>query len=410
MVLNYIWASFFLIAFITGLGRLIFLGDVQVFPNMVQSTFDSASTAFEISIGLTGVMTLWLGLMKVGEKAGMIDALARLVRPLFLRLFPGVPANHPANGSMLMNISANLLGLDNASTPLGLKAMAHLQELNPEKDKASDAQIMFLVLNTSGLTIIPLSIMVFRSQLGALQPSDVFVPILLTTSVSTLAGMSAVALRQGISFRDRVLFSWMFLMLCGLGLVIMVFASLPKDQVSVLSSLLGNLLLFSIIALFVLAAIRKRIPVFDTFIEGAKEGFPVAVRIIPYLVAMLVGIGVFRSCGALDFILELIRRSVELTGFNSEFVNALPTAFMKPFSGSGARGMMVDAMNTYGPDSFVGKLACTFQGSTETTFYVLAVYFGSVGIRNTRYALSYGLFADFCGIIAAIFFAWLFFS
>jgi spore maturation protein SpmB len=311
---------------------------------------------------------------------------------------------------MLMNISANLLGLDNASTPLGLKAMAHLQELNPEKDKASDAQIMFLVLNTSGLTIIPLSIMVFRSQLGALQPSDVFVPILLTTSVSTLAGMSAVALRQGISFRDRVLFSWMFLMLCGLGLVIMVFASLPKDQVSVLSSLLGNLLLFSIIALFVLAAIRKRIPVFDTFIEGAKEGFPVAVRIIPYLVAMLVGIGVFRSCGALDFILELIRRSVELTGFNSEFVNALPTAFMKPFSGSGARGMMVDAMNTYGPDSFVGKLACTFQGSTETTFYVLAVYFGSVGIRNTRYALSYGLFADFCGIIAAIFFAWLFFS
>ena len=409
MALNYIWIAFFLIAFVVGLVRLVIFGDVEVFTNIINGTFDSAKTGFEISLGLTGVLTLWLGLMKVGEKGGVIKIFAKLIGPFFSKIFPGVPKDSPAIGSMMMNVSANMLGLDNAATPMGLKAMQELQEVNPKKDTASDAQIMFLVLNTSGLTILPISIMVYRAQMGAVNPSDIFIPILLATFFSTLAGLLSVAYFQKINLLNRVVLSYLgglSLMIAG---IIWYFSTLPKEEITVVSSVVSNLLLFSIIISFIVLAIRKRVNVYETFIEGAKEGFSVAVKIIPYLVAILVAIGAFRASGAMDMLIDGMRYSFAALGVNTDFIEALPTAMMKPLSGSGARGMMVDAMRTYGADSFIGRVASTVQGATDTTFYIIAVYFGSVGIRKTRYAVTCGLIADFVGIIAAILMAYLFF-
>ncbi|GAB3196163.1 spore maturation protein SpmA [Pontibacter aydingkolensis] len=409
MVLNYLWAGFFLIAFAIALFQLIFFQDYEIFQKLVASTFDNAKLGFEISLGLTGVMTLWLGLMKVGEKGGIIAIFARLVGPFFHRLFPEIPNNHPVFGSVLMNFSANMLGLDNAATPLGLKAMKEMQELNPHKETASKAQIMFLVLNTSGLTIIPISVMVFRAQLGAVDPSDVFIPILLATFFSTVTGLIAVSLYQRINLLNPVILAYLgTFMLFVIGLIY-YFSIIPQEQVSIISTVASNVILFSIIISFVGLALYRKVNVYEAFIEGAKEGFTVAITIIPYLVAILVAIGVFRTSGALDLLVNGIGYAIALTGLNTDFVPALPVAFMKPLSGSGARGMMVEALNTYGVDSFVGRLASTIQGSTETTFYILAVYFGSVGIRNTRYALTCGLIADLAGVIAAIFIAYLFF-
>ncbi len=402
MVLNYIWVAFFLVAFVMALGKLVFTGDFDVFPAMMNSTFDSSKTAFEISLGLTGVLSLWLGIMKIGEKGGMVNALARLLSPVFCKLFPDIPKGHPVTGSIFMNIAANMLGLDNAATPLGLKAMEQLQQLNPKKDTATNPMIMFLVLNTSGLTLIPVSIMVYRAQLGAAQPTDIFIPILLATFFSTLAGIVVTSLYQRINLVNKV-------MLCTLGGVSLVvaaiiwgFGQLDKDQMNIVSTTVANILLMSIIVGFILAGIRKKVNVYDAFIEGAKEGFHTAVRIIPYLVAILVGIGVFRASGAMDMLIGAVKWLVEALGGNTDFVGALPTALMKPLSGSGARGMMVDAMTTYGADSFVGRLSCIFQGSTDTTFYILAVYFGSVGVRYTRHAVACGLLADLAGVLAAI--------
>jgi len=409
MALNYIWIAFFLIAFVVGLVRLIFFGDVDVFTNIINGTFDSAKTGFEISLGLTGVLTLWLGLMKVGEKGGVVKIFSKLVGPFFGKLFPGVPKDSPAIGSMMMNVSANMLGLDNAATPMGLKAMQQLQEINPKKDTASDAQIMFLVLNTSGLTIIPISIMVYRAQMGAVNPSDIFIPILLATFFSTIAGLLSVAYFQKINLLNKVVLSYLgglSLMIAG---IIWYFSTLPKEEITVVSSVISNLLLFSIIISFIVLAIRKRVNVYETFIEGAKEGFSVAIKIIPYLVAILVAIGAFRASGAMDMLMDGMRYTIAALGVNTDFIEALPTALMKPLSGSGARGMMVDVMDTYGADSFVGRVASTVQGATDTTFYIIAVYFGSVGIKKTRYAVTAGLIADFTGIIAAILMAYLFF-
>jgi spore maturation protein SpmA len=409
MALNYIWAGFFLIAFVIALFQLLFFQDTEVFQKLVASTFDNAKLGFEISLGLTGVMTLWLGLMKVGERGGIISIFARLVGPFFNRLFPEIPRNHPVFGSILMNFSANMLGLDNAATPLGLKAMKEMQELNPDKDTASNAQIMFLVLNTSGLTLIPISVMVFRAQLGAADASDVFIPILLATFFSTIVGLIAVAFYQRLNLLNPVILAYLgTLMVLILGLIY-YFSIISQEQVSVISTVASNVILFSIIVSFIGLALYRKVNVYETFIEGAKEGFMVAITIIPYLVAILVAIGVFRTSGALDLLVNGIGYVVSLTGLNTDFVPALPVAFMKPLSGSGARGMMVEALNTYGVDSFVGRLASTIQGSTETTFYILAVYFGSVGIRKTRYALTCGLIADLAGVIAAIFIAYLFF-
>ncbi len=392
-----------------GLIRLIFFGDVEVFTNMINGTFDSAKTGFEISLGLTGVLTLWLGLMKVGEKGGVVKIFAKLIGPFFSKIFPGVPKDSPAIGSMMMNVSANMLGLDNAATPMGLKAMQELQEVNPKKDTASDAQIMFLVLNTSGLTILPISIMVYRAQMGAVNPSDIFIPILLATFFSTIAGLLSVAYFQKINLMDKTVLAY----LGGLSLiiagVIWYFSTISKDEIAVISSVVSNLLLFSVIVSFILLAIRKKVNVYEAFIDGAKEGFSVAVKIIPYLVAILVAIGAFRASGAMDMLVDGMRYAIAALGVNTDFIEALPTAFMKPLSGSGARGMMVDAMRTYGADSFIGRVASTVQGATDTTFYIIAVYFGSVGIRKTRYALTCGLIADFTGIIAAILMAYLFF-
>lgn len=410
MVLNYIWVSFFLIALVVGLFRLIFLGDTAVFTNMVTSTFDTAKTGFEISLGLTGVLTLWLGLMKVGEVGGAIGALAAVARPFFRRLYPEVPANHPAHGSIIMNFAANMLGLDNAATPLGLKAMQELQELNPEKETASNAQIMFLVLNTSGLTVIPISIMVYRAQAGAANPTDVFLPILLATYFSTLVGLIAVAVVQRINLFHPVVLGYLLGVTALIAATLWYFSGLPQEQVQTISTLVANVTLFGIISAFILMAALRRANVYDAFIEGAKEGFNVAIRIIPYLVAILVAIGVFRASGALDALVGGIGRLFSALGLRTEFIPALPTALMKPLSGSGARGMMVDAMNTYGADSFVGRLSSVFQGATDTTFYILALYFGSVGIRRTRHAVACGLIADAAGIIAAIFIAYLFFG
>lgn len=409
MVLNYIWIAFFLSAFVIAAARLLLFGDTEVFPEIMNSTFASAKTAFEISLGLTGVLSLWLGIMKIGERGGVVNALARVLSPVFTRLFPAIPKGHPATGSIFMNIAANMLGLDNAATPLGLKAMEQLQTLNKKKDTASDPMIMFLVLNTSGLTIIPVSILVYRAQCGAAQPTDVFVPILLATFFSTLAGIIATSIYQRINLLNRVMILTLGGMCAAVAAVIWGFGQLDKDTMNTVSTLAANILLFSIITAFILAGVRKRVNVYDSFIEGAKEGFQTAVRIIPYLVAILVGIGVFRASGAMDMLVDGIKWLVASCGGNTDFVGALPTALMKPLSGSGARGMMVDAMTTYGADSFVGRLSCVFQGSTDTTFYILAVYFGSVGIRYTRHAVACGLLADLAGVIAAIFVCYLFF-
>ena len=409
MVLNYIWIAFFLIAFVIGLVRLVFMGDTEVFPAMMNSTFSSAKTAFEISLGLTGVLSLWLGVMKIGERGGVVNVLARVLSPVFTKLFPDIPKGHPATGSIFMNIAANMLGLDNAATPLGLKAMEQLQSLNTKKDTATNPMIMFLVLNTSGLTIIPVSILVYRAQLGAAQPTDVFIPILIATFVSTLAGIIVTSLYQRINLLNRV----MLLTLGGMSLVvasvIWLFGSMDKEQMNIVSTSAANILLMCVIVGFILAGVRKRVNVYDAFIDGAKDGFSTAVRIIPYLVAILVGIGVFRASGAMDAVVDGVKWTVEALGGDTEFVGALPTAIMKPLSGSGARGMMVDAMTTYGADSFVGRLSCIFQGSTDTTFYILAVYFGSVGVRYTRHAVACGLLADLAGVIAAIAVCYLFF-
>ena len=409
MVLNYIWIAFFLIAFVFALVQWIFMGDMEIFPALTQATFDNAKLGFEISLWLTGVMSLWLGIMKIGERGGMVAILAKITSPLFSRLFPEVPKNHPAMGAMLMNISANMLGLDNAATPLGLKAMHSLQELNPVKDTASNAQIMFLVLNTSGLTIIPISIMVYRSQLGAADPSDVFIPILLTTFFSTLSGLIAVSLVQRINlFHKNILLSLGLLSLIIAG-IIWFFNSLSQAEIGPISSHIANFILFSIIIAFIVLAVRKKVNVYDSFVEGAKEGFTYAVMIIPYLIAILVAVGVFRASGAMMVLKDGLEAVVAFAGLNTDFVPGIPTALMKPLSGSGARGMMVDAMEVHGADSFVGRLVSVMQGSTETTFYVLAVYFGSVNIRNSRYALTCGLIADAVGIVAAILISYMFF-
>ena len=410
MVLNWIWIAFFIIAFVIALVKLVFFGDFEVFPAMMDSTFSSSKTAFEISLGLTGVLALWLGIMKIGEKGGVVNVLAKMLSPLFTKLFPDIPKGHPVTGSIFMNIAANMLGLDNAATPLGLKAMEQMQELNPKKDTATNPMIMFLVLNTSGLTLIPISIMVYRAQMGAAQPTDIFIPILLATFFSTLAGVIITSLFQKINLLNRTI----LLFLGGAALVvagvIWGFGQLDSVLMNKVSTSTANILLMTIIIAFILAGIRKKVNVYDAFIEGAKDGFTTAVRIIPYLVAILVGIGVFRASGAMDMLIDGIKWSVEACGGNSDFVGALPTALMKPLSGSGARGMMVDAMTTYGADSFIGRLSCIFQGSTDTTFYILAVYFGSVGIVKTRHAVTCGLLADLAGIIAAIAIAYMFFG
>ena len=410
MVLNWIWVAFFIIAFVIALVKLVFLGDFEVFPAMMDSTFSSSKTAFEISLGLTGVLSLWLGIMKIGEKGGVVNVLARLLSPIFTKLFPDIPKGHPVTGSIFMNIAANMLGLDNAATPLGLKAMEQLQELNPKKDTATNPMIMFLVLNTSGLTLIPISILVYRAQMGAAQPTDVFIPILLATFFSTLAGIIITSFFQKINLLNRTI----ILTLGGAALVVAAiiwgFGQLDSVLMNTVSTSAANIMLMLIIIAFILAGIRKKVNVYDAFIEGAKDGFTTAVRIIPYLVAILVGIGIFRASGAMDMLIDGIGWCVEACGGNSDFVGALPTALMKPLSGSGARGMMVDAMTTYGADSFIGRLSCIFQGSTDTTFYILAVYFGSVGIVKTRHAVTCGLLADLAGIIAAIAIAYMFFS
>ena len=410
MVLNYIWIGFFLIAFVIAVIKLVFLGDVEVFPQIMDSTFSSAKTAFEISLGLTGVLSLWLGIMKIGERGGLIGALARWLSPVFTRLFPDIPKNHPVVGNIFMNIAANMLGLDNAATPLGLKAMKELQAINPKKDTGSNPMIMFLVLNTSGLTIIPVSILVYRAQLGAAQPTDVFIPILLATFASTLAGIVVTSLYQRINLFNRVLLLTLGGMCVAVAAIIWGFAQLDKETMNIVASTVANVLLFCIIIGFIVAGLRRKVNVYDAFIEGAKDGFQTAVRIIPYLVAVLVAIGVCRASGAMDWLIEGITRLVHATGAAAQWVGALPTALMKPLSGSGARGMMVDAMTTYGADSFVGRLSCIFQGSTDTTFYILAVYFGSVGVRYTRHAVVCGLLADLAGIIAAIAVAYFFFG
>ena len=408
MVLNYIWIAFFVIAFLFAIIGLL-TGDTTVFQKIVDSTFDSSKTAFETSLGLTGVLALWLGIMKIGEKAGAVNALARMLSPVFTKLFPEIPKNHPAMGSMFMNIASNMLGLDNAATPTGLKAMAQLQELNPKKDTATNPMIMFLVLNTSGLTIIPTTILAFRASYGAAMPTDVFIPILLSTTIATLAGIVLTLLWQKTSLLQPALLATLGGIIAFVGLLIWGFGRMDKDTMATVTSVASNLILLSVIVSFILAGLWKRVNVYDAFIEGAKEGFTTAVRIIPYLVAILVAVGVFRASGAMDMVIGGIRRGVEWLGLNSDFVGGLPTAFMKPLSGSGARGMMLEAMKTYGADSFVGRLSCILQGSTDTTFYILAVYFGSVSIKYTRHAVACGLLADLIGTMAAIAVCYLFF-
>ena len=410
MVLNYIWVAFFLVAFVIAAIKLVFFGDFDVFPAMMDSTFSSSKTAFEISLGLTGVLSLWLGVMKIGEKGGVVNVLARLLSPVFTKLFPDIPKGHPVTGSIFMNIAANMSGLDNAATPLGLKAMEQMQELNTKKDTASNPMIMFLVLNTSGLTLIPVSIMVYRAQLGAAQPTDIFIPILLATFFSTLAGIIITSFFQRINLINRVMLLTLGTACALVAAIIWAFSQMDGETMNRVSTTVANILLMTIITGFIVAGVRKKVNVYDAFIEGAKDGFSTAVRIIPYLVAILVGIGVFRASGAMDMLIGGMRWCVEATGVNAEWVDAMPTALMKPLSGSGARGMMVDAMTTYGADSFVGRLSSVFQGSTDTTFYILAVYFGSVGVSKTRHAVTCGLLADLAGIIAAIAICYLFFA
>ena len=410
MALNYIWIAFFILAFIAAVIRTIFMGDFQVWSDIVGASFTSAATAFEIALGLTGVLSLWLGLMKIGERAGVIGFFGRLISPLFTRLFPGVPKDHPAMGSIFMNVSANMLGLDNAATPLGLKAMQELQTLNPKKDTATDAMIMFLILNASGLCFIPISIMMYRAQAGATNPTDIFLPILLATFISTLVGIVALCLRQRIRLTDPVLLAWLLCMGGIIAVTVWFFSGMDGARVERLSGFIANLILFSVIITFILAGLRKRVNMYETFIEGAKDGFNTAVKIIPYLVAILVAIGMFRASGAMDFLTDATRQGVAALGIDTGWVEALPTALMKPLSGSGSRGMMVDLMSTYGPDAFVSRVSAAIQGSTDTMFYVLAVYFGSVGIRRTRYAVPYALLADLSGTLAGIFAAYIFFG
>ncbi len=410
MVLNYIWIAFFLIAFVVALVKLIFLGDMNVFSEIMNSTYDSARTGFEISLGLTGVLALWLGIMKVGERGGMIELFSKTVAPLFSKLFPDIPKNHPASGSILMNISANMLGLDNAATPFGLKAMQELQEINPRKEQASNPMIMFLVLNASGLTLIPITVMVYRAQMGAANPADVFIPIMIATFSSTLVGMVAVCIKQGINIFCKEILSFLVAMTGLIVGTVLLFQALPQNQVNVISSLVANIILFGVIILFIAKAMSRKINIFDAFIDGAKDGFKTAVTIIPYLIAMLVGIGVFRASGAMDFLMEGLRGLVALTGADTRWVDGMPTALMKPLSGSGARGMMIDAMKTFGADSFAGRLSSVMQGSTDTTFYIVAVYYGAVNIKNSRYTVPMALLADLCSILAAIFVAYLFFG
>lgn len=409
MALNYIWIFFFIVAFVTGLVRLIVTGDTGVFPDMMNAAFDAAKNGFEISLGLTGVLTLWMGVMKIGENGGIVNVFSRIIGPFFNKLFPELGKSHPAHGSIMLNIAANMLNLDNAATPMGLKAMQEMQETNPDKKTASNAQIMFLVLNTSGLTLIPVSIMVYRAQLGAVNPSDIFIPILMATYFSTMAGLVSVALYQKINLFDRVILAYLSIITAFIVGMIWYFSTLDKDTITLVSNVASNLILFSIITAFIVMGIRKKINVYESFIEGAKGGFKTAVKIIPYLVAILVAIGVFRASGAMDWFISGIAFLFEKMGINTDFVPALPTALMKPLSGSGARGMMVDTMTAYGADSFAGRVSSIVQGATDTTFYILAVYFGAVGIKHTRYALVCGLIADFAGIIAAILLAYLFF-
>lgn len=410
MVLNYIWVSFFLLAFAIALCKLVFTGDVTVFPAIMSSTFDTARTAFEISLGLTGVLSLWMGIMKIGEKGGLVAALARLLSPVLCKIFPEIPKGHPAMGTMFMNFSANLLGLDNAATPMGLRAMQELQDINPKKDTASNAMIMFLVLNTSGLTLIPVSVLLYRAQMGAANPTDVFIPILVATTVATLVGLVVTCIFQRINIFNRTLLLFILSICAFVALGTWGMMQLSRVQIEILSTSLANIILFSVIILFIVAGLRARINVYDAFIEGAKDGFSTAVRIIPYLIAILVAVGVFRASGGMDVIMGGVAYCADFFGVGSDFVGALPTAIMKPLSGSGARGMMIDAMTTYGADSFPGRLACLFQGATDTTFYILAVYFGSVGIRKTRHAVGCGLIADAAGIMAAIVVAYIFFG
>lgn len=409
MTLSYIWVGFFLVAFLVALIKLIVLNDMAVFPAMLTSTFDGAKDGFEISLYLTGVMSLWLGLMKIGEKGGMVSILSRVVGPFFSRLFPGVPKGHPANGSIIMNFSANILGLDNAATPLGLKAMKELQELNPDKDTASDAQITFLVLNASGLTVIPLAIMADRASIGSINPTSIFIPILIATFCSTVVGLLYLAVRQRLRLLDPVVLAYGGGATLLVSLAVLYFLSLSPDQLQLQSSLISSIIIISIVISFLVLGLRKKINLFDTFIEGARDGFVTSVKIIPYLIAMLVGIGVFRASGTLDYFVEGIGSIVGALGLNTDFVDALPVAMLKPLSGSGARGMMLDVSRTFGADSFAGNLASIFRGCSETTFYVLAVYFGSVNIKNTRYAVGAGLIADLGGFIAGVFIAYLFF-
>jgi len=409
MALNYIWIFFFLIAFVIGLVKLIFFGDFEVFPEMVNSTFEMAKTGFEISLGLTGVLTFWSGIMKIGEKGGIVNIISRLIGPFFNKLFPELGRNHPAYGPIMLNFAANMLGLDNAATPMGLQAMNEMQKANPIKDTASNAQIMFIVLNASGLTIIPISIMVYRAQLGAADPSDIFIPILLSTFASSITGLIMVSIYQRINLWDRTIISFLAGILAFVSGLIYWTSSLPQESLSLYSKVVSNVILFSIIIAFLLLGLRKKINAYEAFIDGAKEGFTTAVKIIPYLVAILVGIGVFRASGAMEYMIAGIRWCVEAVGINSDFVGSLPTALMKPLSGSGSRGMMVDAMKVFGADSFVGRLSCVVQAGADTTFFILAVYFGSVGIKKTRHALVCALTAEFVGIIASIFLGYLFF-
>ena len=410
MVLNYIWIAFFLIAFVVATAKLLFLGDTEVFTSIINASFSSAKSGFEISLGLTGILSLWLGIMKIGEKGGVIQSFARFASPVFSKLFPDIPKGHPVTGSIFMNFSANLLGLDNAATPVGLKAMQQLQELNQEKNSASNPMIMFLCINASGLTLIPITIMMYRAQLGAANPSDVFLPIMLTTFSSTLVAIMAVCFRQRINLLQKNLLLFLGGMFLFIGGLIMLFRSLDQEQVSLYSTVFANTLLFTIICGFIVCGMRKRINVYESFIGGAKEGFHTAVTIIPYLVAILVGIAIFRASGAMDFVIDAVRLGIGSIGLNTDFVEALPTMLMKPLSGSGARGMMLDAMSTYGADSFVGRLSSIVQGSCDTTFYVVALYYGSIGIKNTRYTVPCALLADLAGALVAIAMAYLFFG
>ena len=410
MVFNYIWIGFFLIAYVVAMIKLVFLGDTEIFTKIINATFDMSKTGFEISLGLTGIMAFWLGIMTIGDRAGVIKSFSRAIGPFFQRLFPQIPKNHPVFGSILMNISANMLGLDNAATPLGLKAMKELQELNPDKETASDPQIMFLVMNTSGLMLIPVTILMYRTQLGSLYPADVFIPILLSTFFSTIVGIITVAIYQKINLLDRVIFAYLGGLTLLVAFMIWYFSGLEPEAVREISLLSANVLLFTIISSFIGIGLIRKINVYDAFIDGAKEGFKVAITIIPYLVAVLVAVGTFRASGAMDLLIAGVEHFFKFLHINTDFIPALPTAIMKPLSGSGARGLMLETMTHYGPDSFVGKLSCTFQGATDTTFYIIAVYFGAVGIKRTRYAITAGLIADFAGIIAAIFIAYMFFT